>query len=144
MTDSTTTPDLASALIEYHEGRRSHPYTDTTGNLTIGVGRNLTGRGLSPDEIDLLFANDMAMARAALGAFVPGWTAPSAAVQAALLSMAFNLGQTRLSGFTRLRAALLSGDYTAAANEALASRWARQTGQRAEEIAGILRRAARP
>ena len=142
MTRATPTTDLAKALIEHHEGRRSHPYTDTTGNLTIGVGRNLSGRGLSADEIDLLFANDLDMARAALTACLPGWAAPTPLVQAALLSMAFNLGQTRLMGFHRMRAAVLAGDYHTAADEALASRWAIQTGHRAQDIADILYRVA--
>lgn len=61
MRQAANTTDLAKALIEHHEGRRAHPYTDTTGNLTIGVGRNLSDRGLSADEIDLLFANDLVM-----------------------------------------------------------------------------------
>jgi len=120
--------------------QRARPYYDTQGYLTIGVGRNLTARGLSEAEIDLLFANDLVMAKAALAVFLPGWSAPSPAVRAALLSMAFNLGQPRLMGFSRMRAALLAGDYDAAADEALASKWARQTGRRAGEIAAILRR----
>lgn len=39
-------------LIEHHEGRRAFPYHDIVGKLTIGVGRNLTDRGLSDDEIN--------------------------------------------------------------------------------------------
>lgn len=65
-------------------------------------------------------------------------------MRAALLSMAFNLGRPRLMGFQRMRAALLAGDCKKAADEALASCWARQTGHRADDIAGILRRAADP
>jgi len=53
--------------------------------------------------------------------------------------MAFNLGQTRLAGFKRLRAAVLAGDWDWAAAEALDSRWASQTGRRAAELAALLR-----
>ena len=53
--------------------------------------------------------------------------------------MAFNLGQTRLAGFKRLRAAALAGDWDRAAAEALDSRWASQTGRRAAEVAALLR-----
>ena len=56
-------------LIEDHEGRRSHIYTDTVGKLTIGVGRNLTDRGLSDDEIDYLLANDIKIAKRPSAAF---------------------------------------------------------------------------
>ena len=109
-------------LLTRHEGRRCFPYTDTAGKLTIGVGRNLTDRGLSAAEIDLLLANDIALAR-----------------RHALVSMAFNLGQTRLAGFKRLRAAVRDGDWDRAAAEALDSRWATQTGRRADEVAALLR-----
>jgi lysozyme len=50
-------------LIEHHEGHRAFAYYDIVGKLTIGVGRNLTDRGLSDDEINLLFINDMRLAR---------------------------------------------------------------------------------
>ena len=44
------------ALLEGHEGRRAFPYRDSVGKLTIGVGRNLSDRGLSEGEIDQLLA----------------------------------------------------------------------------------------
>ena len=34
-----------------HEGFRGRPYTDTTGHLTIGYGRNLTDRPLTRDDL---------------------------------------------------------------------------------------------
>ncbi|MEC8642766.1 MAG: hypothetical protein VXZ67_07640 [Pseudomonadota bacterium] len=57
----------------------------------------------------------------------------------ALVSMAFNLGGPRLAGFTRLRAAVRRSDWDEAAAEALDSRWAAQTGRRANDIAAMLR-----
>ena len=59
--------------------------------------------------------------------------------QSALLSMAFNLGQPRLAGFRRMRAAINRGNWALAAHEAEHSLWARQTRHRADEIAGLLR-----
>jgi len=53
--------------------------------------------------------------------------------------MAFNLGQPRLAGFKKLRAAVLAGDWDLAAAEALDSRWASQIGRRAVEVAALLR-----
>ena len=62
------------ALLEGHEGRRALPYRDSLGKLTIGVGRNLSDRGLSEGEIDLLLANDIAIAAEACGEiFGPGF-----------------------------------------------------------------------
>ena len=127
-------------LLTRHEGRRAFPYLDTAGKLTIGVGRNLTDRGLSAAEIDLLLANDIALARAACRRlYGDGFDGASMARRHALVSMAFNLGQTRLAGFKRLRAAVLAGDWDRAAAEALDSRWAAQTGRRADEVAALLR-----
>ena len=131
--------DLAR-LLTRHEGRRTHPYLDTTGRLTIGVGRNLTDRGLAGDEIDLLLANDIALARSICGdQFGAAFHAASTARQQALISMAFNLGGPRLAGFVRFHAAVMRGDWDAAAAEALDSRWATQTGRRATDIAAMLR-----
>jgi len=127
-------------LLTRHEGRRPFPYLDTAGKLTIGVGRNLTDRGLSGAEIDLLLANDITAARAACRRlYGAAFDAASTGRRQALVSMAFNLGQTRLAGFTRLRAAVLAGDWDRAAAEALDSRWASQTGRRAAELAALLR-----
>ena len=131
--------DLAR-LLTRHEGRRAFPYTDTAGRLTIGVGRNLTDRGLAGDEIDLLLANDIALARSICGdQFGAAFHAASTARQQALISMAFNLGGPRLAGFVRFHAAVMRGDWDAAAAEALDSRWATQTGRRATDIAAMLR-----
>ena len=38
---------LVKPLTKINEGLRSKPYVDTVGKVTIGVGRNLTDRGLS-------------------------------------------------------------------------------------------------
>ena len=100
----------------------------------------LTDRGLSGGEIDLLLANNITAARAACRRlYGDGFDAASTGRRHALVSMAFNLGQTRLAGFKRLRAAVLAGDWDRAAAEALDSRWASQTGRRAAEVAALLR-----
>ncbi len=60
--------------------------------------------------------------------------------QAALISMAFNLGAPRLAGFYQMHRAIFEGDWQRVSAEALDSRWAKQTGHRAQEIAAMLRR----
>ena len=128
-------------LIEDHEGRRSHIYTDTVGKLTIGVGRNLTDRGLSDDEIDYLLANDIKIAKGiCIDLFGDAvFRQASAMRQHALISMAFNMGKPRLGDFVKMIAAIKAGDWDRAVDEALNSRWASQTGRRAVEIANMLR-----
>jgi len=125
-------------LIEHHEGRRAFPYHDIVGKLTIGVGRNLTDRGLSDDEINLLFINDMRLAQQICRRPYANFFSFSPDRQAALLSMAFNLGAPRLAKFHKMRAAIAADDWQAAA-EALASKWAGQLPRRAAEIARLLR-----
>lgn len=129
----------AALLIRRHEGVRPHPYTDTLGKMTIGVGRNLSDRGLSPAEIEMLFENDMAIAANDLDIWCAPWRSYSAHRRAALLSMSFNLGGPRLMGFVKMRAALLACDFTTAADEALNSKWAGQIGQRATDIAAMIK-----
>jgi len=129
------------AIMIRHEGWRTHPYSDSVGKLTIGVGRNLTDRGLAADEIALLLANDLALARQdCLTLFGQSFRNATPVRQHALLSMAFNLGLPRLAGFRRMRRAILSGDWEQAAREAKDSRWARQVGGRSDEIATWLTR----
>ena len=128
----------AEALLRRHEGVRLTPYHDSVGKLTIGVGRNLTDRGLSVDEVDYLFQNDMAIASDILDIWCAEWRQFSAARCAALLSMAFNLGGPRLSGFRKMRRALLRHDFDEAASQALDSKWASQVPRRAREIAAMI------
>ena len=107
--------DLA-AMLEQHEGRRSYPYHDHVGKLTIGVGRNLDDRGLSTDEIDVLLANDISIARSGCRALFPAFDGFNSKRQAGLISMAFNLGQTRDwldSGVCAPRSMLVTGQVPA-------------------------------
>ena len=132
-------PELV-ALITKHEGRRLLPYTDSVGKLTIGVGRNLTDTGISMAECDLMLANDLEIA-AHQAAGVVGdlvFSALSAPRQAALIDMAFNIGAQRLSLFTKLLAAIHLGNWQAAHDEALNSKWASEVGSRAQDVASML------
>jgi lysozyme len=95
-------------LVERHEGRRQFPYLDTRGKTTIGIGLNLSDRGLADDEIEYLFANDLGIALSICCGSISGF---SPARQAALISMAFNLGRPRLTGFRRLRVAINRGNH---------------------------------
>ena len=122
------TEAIVTPLLLDHEGKRYFPYHDSLGILTIGVGRNLTNKGLSPDEVDLCFANDLKQALYDATKYLgfQAFTALSPHRQAALLDLAFNLGADRLSKFQGLRACLLRQDYPGAAMHLRGSKWARQ------------------
>ncbi len=115
-----------AADLERDEGNEQFPYMDTKGKLTIGIGRNLTDRGLSPEEINVLAANDIDIAVDELTRHVPWWTQMSEPRRRALANMFFNMGWPRLSGFKKMLAALEDRNYNLAANEALDSKWARE------------------
>lgn len=124
-----------------HEKLVKRPYYDTAGKLTIGIGRNLTDRGLSEAESLYLCDNDIDVAVHALMAYV--WFVDLDPVrQAVLANMMFNLGALRFAGFRRLIDAVAHGQYSLAADEMLDSAWSQQVGDRAVELAAQMRTGA--
>lgn len=127
------------ALLMRHEGYRPYPYLDTVGKITIGVGRNLSDRGLTEAEIEMLLTYDINLAMEDLSLYLPDWQDLPSEVQLALISLSFNLGRRRLFGFKKLKHALQNQDRITAAAELLDSKWARQVGKRAGHMAGLIR-----
>jgi lysozyme len=134
--------DLARAQLKADEGVIPHAYQDSEGFWTIGCGRLIDkrlGGGLSDDEINYLLNNDLFRAEKTARALFAGFDRLSDARKAVLVNMAFNLGQTRLAGFHRLREAVKEQDWEQAAKEMLDSRWSQQVGQRAVRLANQMR-----
>lgn len=129
-----------TAQLVRHEGMRLKLYIDTVGKATIGVGRNLEDNGISQDEALALLGNDLDRVVRGLTNAYSGWFLKLDAVrQAALVNMAFNLGLKGFAGFTQMIAALARGEVDAAADQMLASTWAKQVGHRAIELAEQIR-----
>src|SRR5438445_13699341 len=108
---------------------------DSAGNITVGVGRNLTANGISEEEAAFLLDNDINKALEFCQASIDCFGALDNARQNVLVEMAFNLGGEGLAKFTKMLAALEKRDFSAAADEMLASAWAKQVGQRAVDLA---------
>jgi lysozyme len=125
-------------LITKHEGLRLTPYKDSTGHLTIGVGRNLDAVGISEEEAQILLDNDIDHATEELKANFPAFSQLDAVREAALVDMCFNLGWGNLSTFHKTLAAISIGDWQAAHDDMLQSLWALQTGPRAIEDARMM------
>ena len=126
-------------LLIKHEGLRLKPYRDTVGKLTIGVGRNLDDMGITRGEALYLLGNDINRVRLELIKIV-GWFLTLGTVrQTVLIDMVFNLGITRFKRFKKLIRAIEARDWEKAATEMLDSRWARQVGRRATELARMMR-----
>ena len=116
--------DLFDLLIR-HEGLRLRPYTDGVGKLSIGVGRNLTDRGISLTEAMDLLGHDVEDVLADLCHY--GWFTTIGAVRLrALCDLRFNVGRGAFRRFVQLLAAVEAGDFERAAAELLDSDWAHQ------------------
>lgn len=131
--------DKLAAELKIDEGSRARIYTDTVGKITGGVGRNLTDRDFSPDEITLMLTNDIAIVERDLDKALPWWRSMSDARQNVLANMCFNLGINRLLGFHNTLEAMKNHQYEAAAVGMLSSKWAVQVGNRAKRLADVMR-----
>jgi lysozyme len=120
-----------------HEGRRAKPYTDTVGKLTIGVGRNLTDKGLSDSEIDYLLMNDIRECTDDLKTFL-WWDDLDEVRRNVLIDMRFNLGPSRFRQFKATLAAVAMGDYVTASDQMRKSKWYRQVKGRGERLARMM------
>lgn len=129
---------IKKRLIE-HEGIRLKPYRCGAGKLTIGVGRNLEDRGISQEEALYLLKNDIELSEKECQSAFPFYESLDEQRQSVLLEMCFNLGMPRLKGFRMMLEALAYHDYSRASDEMLNSRWARQVGNRALRLAGMIR-----
>lgn len=127
------------SLLELHEGRKSKPYVDTVGKVSIGIGHNLTDLGLTDAQIDAIFEHDLIDAIKTCNRLFPHFNSMDKVRRMVLLDMAFNLGFGKLSGFINTIGYINSGDYIRASQNMLASKWAKQVGQRAERLARMMR-----
>lgn len=136
--------DRLKAQLVRHEGLRLKPYKDTVGKLTIGIGRNLDDVGISDEEAEYLFWNDVATLEKQLRGAVPCFGSLDDVRQRVLADMAFNLGVSGICKFSRMLAAVEARDFDRAAAEMLASKWAAQVGGRASELAKSMREGVDP
>jgi len=148
-----------------HEGLRLEVYKCPAGYWTVGVGRNLEGkplrpdeqeyilgcRGLKPDEVIeileergitkdealFLLRRDIEDAIKDLSNF--DWFEDLDPVRKkVVIDMRYNLGPTRFRQFKRMIAALAAGDYKAAAAEMVDSKWYRQVKTRGVRLARMM------
>ena len=124
-----------------HEGLRLKLYCCTAGKLTIGVGRNLDDCGISKSEAMVLLDNDILRCEAELIEHLPAvYTGLNDNRKAVLVNMCFNLGISGLIRFKNTLAFISAGDFERAANNMLASKWAKQVGIRAIELSELMRK----
>lgn len=125
------------ARLHRTEGRRRLPYYDTVGKLTIGVGFNLTDVGLYDDEIDFILKRRIERAAEA-AATLPAFNRMDPTRQAVLVDMVFNMGLDTVKQFVNTLHHMEVGNYEKAAQGMRQSKWYKQVGRRAEELARIM------
>lgn len=109
-----------------HEGLRLTPYVDTVGKVTIGVGRNLTDKGISSREAFDMLDHDVDEAVADLAGEFLWFCKASAVRQRAVVDLRFNLGASGFRLFRKFIHAMAVEDYPTAGRELRSSRWANQ------------------
>jgi len=126
-------------LLIHHEGIRLKPYVCSAGKITIGVGRNLQDVGITEFEAMQLLTNDIErVQREAVSAF-PWFKSLCIVRQDVVLDMLFNLGIHRFKGFKKMISCLVVQNYVEAAHQMLDSNWAKQVGNRAQDLASMMR-----
>jgi lysozyme len=130
--DTFGLPALTGEL-DIDEGKERFPYIDTRGNLTGGRGRNLSGKGFSDDEIDLMFANDVTECCRDLDAHAPWWRTLPQSKQRVMINLCF-MGWGSLSQFHKFLAAIQVQNYPAAAHELENSDWYKQVKERGPRV----------
>ena len=125
--------------LKKHEGLRLKPYTDTVGKLTLGIGRNLEDKGITEQEALFMLNNDVNYFYTNLSKILPWLSSIDDARQNVLVNMAFNLGVSGLLSFKNMLEECKNQQYNFASIEMLDSKWAKQVGYRAEELAEQMR-----
>jgi len=129
--------ELESMLIR-HEGIRYHLYKDTVGKLTIGVGRNIEDRGISHDEALYMLNTDIGIAKRELQAHFEWYNNLNNPRRCAMIDMCFNIGINSFMTFKKMIAAIENESWSEVKKQMLDSRWAKQVGDRATELADIM------
>lgn len=135
------------AELRFDEGVRRAPYRDTKGIPTVGVGHNLQSSPLpsgwayplTDAQIDTLLHGDLQNVYGDLTRALPWWTDLNDVRQRVICNMCFNLGMSKLAGFSNTLAAMRQGRWVDAAAGMLNSAWASQVGARAQRLAQMMR-----
>ncbi|HEE0521900.1 TPA: glycoside hydrolase family protein [Klebsiella pneumoniae] len=148
-------------MLRFDEGEKLKLYKDTEGYWTIGIGHlvtknpskeqaiacldkelnRFTSGVISKSESEQLFNLDISRAlrdieRSELSSIYIQTNGPR---RAALVNLTFQLGLAGVLKFRKMIQYLKVGNYEAAADEGLDSKWARQTPNRARRVSEVIR-----
>ena len=150
--------DIVVERLKREEGLRLEAYRDSEGVLTIGYGYNLEvamddeeraylnghdpADGVTQEQAEWLLRHRAERAIADFQRRWPPYADQPLTVRVALADMAYELGSVGLAGFHTMLRLLEQGDYTAAADDALQTLWAREVPNRARRVTDLFRSAA--
>ena len=124
-------------LVVEHEGYSKVLYSDSVGKMSIGIGYNISDRGMTDKWINDQYAADVDYFYTCICHDYPWFKSLDEARQIALLDMCF-MGFKKFCGFKLMLDALEREDYKTAAFELLHSNWAIQVKNRATQLADII------
>ncbi len=133
-------------LLEFEEGFSEAPYADTEGYPTIGFGTKIGTKSapieqyvfkVSREVGKLLIKDHLEQVENYLSNKMLSHV--NSTRYTILQSMAYQLGERGLDDFKKMWQAIEKGDWEEAAKQALDSRWAIQTPNRANRHAEVLR-----
>lgn len=130
------TPNMVVKLkrsLVLHEGLKRFPYIDTVGKVTIGIGYNLSDRGLPDSWIYEQYEQDVSYFYNQLSEF-PWFNNLNEDRQVVLIDMCF-MGWKKFLEFDKMIEAIANQDFKQAAVEMLDSKWAIETKNRATTLA---------
>lgn len=130
---------LMQKLLMSDEGFRGKPYTDTTGHMTIGFGRNLTDRPISTDEALVMLNNDLMYFENALLKNLSWFNLLDDNRKIALVDICFNVGLFGFLKFTTLFELMEQHKYDDAATDLLTTEAAKELPHRYDRICDIIR-----
>ncbi len=126
---------IEEQLVE-HEGEKLFIYTCSAGFATIGVGRNLEGKGISKEESRFMLQNDIRECVDDLqGRIFPGqFDDFPENIQHVLVDMRFHLGHVGFRGFKKMIVAFQRLNLEEAVKQMKDSKWYHQVPARAENL----------
>lgn len=122
------------------EGWREKGYLDHLGVPTIGYGFTW----LEKEEGDFILNNRVQSIYNTLYSEINYFDSLPNNIKRALINMAYQMGIDGLMNFRKTLAFIRDGEYEKAADEALKSRWAAQTPERAKRVTDWMRAANDP
>tara|TARA_Y100001963_G_scaffold136333_1_gene198887 strand:+ start:209 stop:646 length:438 start_codon:yes stop_codon:yes gene_type:complete len=133
--------------VKKHEGYRNKVYLDTLGKRTVGVGHLCVEDFWEDDKeyeekfLMTILEHDLSDAIKGANDLMAenGCMDMNEKAHEIIIEMVFQLGKTGVSKFKNMWKALSGLQYSAAADQMLDSRWAKQTPNRANGMADIMR-----